>query len=123
MIRLLPTALLAFALSIPASAQGPSGLTLEHRMLLRCSSAFALVAHGQQSGDAAMLGYPSVAERGREYFVQAMVRVMDDTGMARDEVAEQLTQEAQRLMADEEGIAQIMPACLASLADMVPAEG
>ena len=45
---------LAALLAAPAAAQvppPPSQLTLEHRMLLRCSAAFALVAYRQGTGD------------------------------------------------------------------------
>ena len=100
----------------PAQAQQQEGqgLTLEHRMLLRCSAAFALVAHGQEAGEARSLGYPSVAVRGREYFVRAMARVMEDTGLSREAVTEELTQEAQRLSRGD-GLERIMPACLAVL--------
>lgn len=124
MIRLsfLAAALLSAAAQPAAAQEAARGLTLEHRMLLRCSAAFALVAHGQESGDAAMLSYPAVAVPGREYFVQAMARVMDETGMGREAVTEELTQEAQRLTTGD-GIARIMPACLASLADIAPPPG
>src|SRR5690606_23185956 len=122
-IRLLLLAAALLSATHPAAAQDVArGLTLEHRMLLRCSAAFALVAHGQERGDAAMLGYPAVAAQGREYFVLAMARVMDETGMGREAVTEELTQEARRLTTSD-GIARIMPACLASLVDIAPAQG
>lgn len=107
--------------SISTPAPAAKGLTLEHRMLLKCSAAFALVAHGQAQGQADMLGYKVNATQGREYFVQAMAQVMDDTGFSREEVTEQLTREAQRLSAgDGKGIAEIMPACEVSLASFTP---
>lgn len=107
--------------SVSTPAPAAKGLTLEHRMLLKCSAAFALVAHGQAQGQADMLGYKVNAAQGREYFVQAMAQVMDDTGFSREDVTEQLTQEAQRLSAgDGKGIAEIMPACEVSLASFTP---
>lgn len=107
--------------SVSTPVPAAKGLTLEHRMLLKCSAAFALVAHGQAQGQADMLGYKVNATQGREYFVQAMAQVMDDTGFSREEVTEQLTQEAQRLSAgDGKGIAEIMPVCEVSLASFTP---
>lgn len=111
-------ALMAAALAGPVPAQQPEsqpqGLTLEHRMLLRCSAAFALVAHGQETGEARALGYPSVAERGREYFVRAMATVMEDTGLGREAVTDELTHEAQRLNQGDR-LSEIMPSCLLAL--------
>lgn len=113
-----PAAAQSAAAALPAASQG---LTLEHRMLLKCSAAFALVAHGQSQGQAEALGYTVSAAEGREYFVQAMAQVMDDTGFSRDEVTEQLTQEAARLSANGgQGLADIMPACTVSLSSFTP---
>ena len=60
---------LAALLAAPAAAQvppPPSQLTLEHRMLLRCSAAFALVAYRQGTGDGEAAQYPPRKERGSE---------------------------------------------------------
>lgn len=124
---LMGAALIAAILASPVLAQPqqpvqPQGLTLEHRMLLRCSAAFALVAHGQETGEARALGYPAVAGRGREYFVRAMARVMEDTGMGREAVTEELTHEAERLNRDDR-LADVMPACLVSLGDIPANDG
>ncbi len=120
-----PAAVAALALSavaapLPIFAQAPQGLTLQHRMLLRCSAAFALVAHGQEVGDAQALTYPPIGARGREYFVQAIAKVMDDTGMDREAVRAELTQEAQRL-GERDSLDRIMPPCLTALQD-IPAD-
>ena len=81
------TALLAVAvLAAPAAAQEAPRYTLEHRMLLRCSAVFAIVAGEQQRGVAAALAYPPLAERGREYFVRSSVRLMDDLAISREQV-------------------------------------
>ena len=80
-------ALLAVAvLAAPAAAQEAPRYTLEHRMLLRCSAVFAIVAGEQQRGVAAALAYPPLAERGREYFVRSSVRLMDDLAISREQV-------------------------------------
>jgi|SRR5690606_10261493 hypothetical protein len=80
-------ALLAVAvLAAPAAAQEAPRYTLEHRMLLRCSAVFAIVAGEQQRGVAAALAYPPLTERGREYFVRSSVRLMDDLAISREQV-------------------------------------
>jgi len=112
-------------LSAPAQAQGPASppasaaqeqrpLSLEHRMLLRCSAAFALMAHRQADGDPAALAYPALQQRGQEFFVRSSARVIDEAGLDRATIAAALTQEA---MALQEGgaLEQVMPACLSAL--------
>jgi hypothetical protein len=83
-------------------------------MLLRCSAAFALVAHGQATGDEASLAHPPLEQRGREFFVQASARVMDEAGLERDAMVAALTAEALELSGTEM-LDQVMPACLATL--------
>lgn len=90
---LLPAALLA----APSAAQPTPAFTLEHRMLLRCSAAFAIVAGEQQRGFAAALAYPPLGERGREYFVRSSVRVMDDLQLSREQVEASLRTEVEAL--------------------------
>src|SRR5690606_42148805 len=84
MIRFLPI-FAAALLGPPAAAQGvpPPQLTLEHRMLLRCSAAFALIAYRQETGDPEVQQYPPLKERGSEFFVRASARVMDEAGLDR----------------------------------------
>lgn len=117
MIRpLLAPALLALALlTAPAAsfAQTPP-LSLEHRMLLRCSAAFALVAGRQAGGEADALAFPAIGPRGREYFVRASARVMDEAGLDRTAVALALEAEAHDLVANGT-LAQVMPVCLTLL--------
>jgi len=84
-------------LTTPAIAQAPPPFTLEHRMLLRCSAAFAIVAAGQQRGLASARAYPPLGERGREYFVRASVRLMDDLALTREQVEASLRSEVETL--------------------------
>ncbi|KLE34896.1 hypothetical protein [Aurantiacibacter luteus] len=95
----------------PAIAQEAPRLSLEQRMLVRCSAAFAIVARGQEAGDATMRAYPDLRLRGREFFVQASARVMDEAGLGREAVAAALGAEA-RDIRDNGTLAQVMPACL-----------
>lgn len=105
----------ALGLALPAAAQPaaqpPAQLSLEQRMLVRCSAAFALVAHGQENGNAQALQFPPMAERGREFFVRNSARVMDETGLDVEQIESVLEIEAQSLW-DEGQIAAIMPVCL-----------
>jgi hypothetical protein len=114
MTRLL--ALLAALLTAPAAAQPvpPPQLSLEHRMLLRCSAAFALVAHRQETGDASVQQYPPLKQRGSEFFVRASARVMDEAGLDRAAVSAALWAEAEGLLQGGT-LAAVMPVCLLAL--------
>ena len=99
----------------PAEQQdGAQALSLEHRMLLRCSAAFALMAHRQSTGDAAAQAYPPLQERGQEFFVRASARVIDEAGLGREAVTAALTAEALELQ-EGDALQQVMPACLSAL--------
>ncbi|MGB3166698.1 MAG: hypothetical protein WBA68_07990 [Alteraurantiacibacter sp.] len=112
MIRYLaPLALLAIPSPAAAQDDAPPELTLEQRMLARCGAAFALVAEGQANGNAEALAYSPMAKRGREFFVQAGARLMDEAGLTREELSAVLSAEAQALW-DEDALDAVMPACL-----------
>lgn len=115
-MKLLPF-LAAALLSAPVSAQvapPPPQLSLEHRMLLRCSAAFALIAYRQDTGDASVQQYPPLKKRGSEFFVRASARVMDEAKLDRNGVSEALKVEAQTLLQGGT-LAAIMPVCLSAL--------
>ena len=86
-------------------------LSAQSNAALRCSAAFALVAHGQSNGNAAAKQWPDVDARGREYFVRALASIVDETGVDRDGAALLVQKEAQRLL-DAGEIDKVMPACL-----------
>ena len=112
MIRLLSA--LALLTAPVAIAAQPQPLTLEHRMMLRCSAAFALVAARQAAGEADSAAFPPMAASGREYFVRASAQVMDEAGLDRAAVSSALETEARDLV--EQGtLAQVMPVCLGLL--------
>jgi hypothetical protein len=103
-----------------AAAQAPAPtpqLSLDQRMLLRCSAAFAMVVNGQENGNAEALRYPDLAQRGREFFVRASAQVMDEAGLDRAQIAAALSAEAQDLW-DSGTLDQVMPVCLG----LLPAE-
>jgi hypothetical protein len=110
-------AALALALAAPAMAQQAKPtpqLTDDQRTLLHCSATFALVSGRQHARDAQALAFPDVTERGREYFVRAMVELMDEAGLDHDAITSLVTQEAAGLR-DPAVLYKQMPACLASL--------
>jgi hypothetical protein len=110
-------AVLAMALAGPAIAQQAKRapqLTDDQRTLLHCSATFALVATRQKAKDPQALAFPDVTERGREYFVRAMVQLMDQAGLDEAAIRSLATAEASRLL-EPTTLYKQMPACLASL--------
>ena len=78
--------LLAIALvAAPAAAQGGPSLSLEQKMLLRCSAAFAIIANEQARGVESQLTYPPLGERGKEFAVRTGARLMDELQLSREE--------------------------------------
>ena len=84
----------AAVLALPATAQEQPRFTLEHRMLLRCSAVFAIVAGEQQRGAPAAAVYPALGERGREYFARTGARLMDDLKISRAQAEASIRSEA-----------------------------
>jgi len=108
-------------LAAPAAAQRPvppaatvPQLTADQQTLLHCSALFALVSGRQHAGDKAALAFPDVTAKGREYFVRALVELMDEAHLDHDTVARLVQAEAARLQDSPDPLAG-MPACLASL--------
>ena len=118
MMRRIPI-LAAFALAAAAPALGQPAqpnpqLTDDQRTLLHCSATFALVSGRQHAQDPQALAFPDITQRGREYFVRAMVQLMDEAGLDHDKIAALVAQEAAGLQ-EPAVLYQQMPACLASL--------
>lgn len=97
-------------LSMPALA-APRPLTGDEQMALRCGAAFAVVATGQARGDAAMMQYPPMASRGREYFVRLSAQLMDRAGLDEAGIKAAAQREAAAL-ARQRGVEGMMPFCL-----------
>jgi hypothetical protein len=117
MTRLTLITALALALAAPSLAQQSAPapqLTDDQRVLLHCSATFALVANRQKAKDPQALAFPDVTERGREYFVRAMVQLMDQAGLDEAAIRSLATAEASRLL-EPTTLYKQMPACLASL--------
>lgn len=116
-ILLTVAALVALQSAPPAEAQPyspPPALSAESNAALRCSAAFALISYGQANGNEAARQWPDLDERGREFFVRTMARIMDETGVDRDGVARMAEIKAQQLI-DSGEVEQIMPSCLVML--------
>ena len=116
--------LAAGLLALPATAQDApaQSVSLEQAMLLRCSAAFAIVADEQQRGLASARAYPPLAERGREYFVRAGARLMDELGLSREQLQARLQAEVRAIQlgsteADDPAVYLdgLMQPCLAAL--------
>jgi hypothetical protein len=117
MTRLPFIAALALALAAPSLAQQSRPtpqLTDDQRTLLHCSATFALVSGRQHAKDPQALAFPDVTERGREYFVRAMVQLMAQAGLDHDAIKSLVSQEAAGLQ-DPAVLYKQMPSCLASL--------
>lgn len=111
--------LLPLLLAATPLAAAPRPLTGEERMGLTCASAFALVAAGQARGDAAMAQYPPLGARGREYFVRLAAQLMDDAGL--DQAGIRAAAEAEVAPLRRSGVDAVMPACLRTLEQDLPA--
>lgn len=110
-------AALALSAAAPALAQPaarPPQLTGDQQTLLHCSATFALVSGRQHAKDPQALAFPDITQRGREYFVRAMVQLMDEAGLDHDAIAALVAKEAAGLQ-EPAVLYQQMPACLASL--------
>lgn len=99
------------ALPLSATAQPAPTLDLDHRLLLRCSATFALVANRQAAGEGWAQAFPAMAERGREFFVLASAQVLDEARISPEELNRLLRAEAQSLVTHDQ-IAAMMPVCL-----------
>ncbi|MFM7378450.1 MAG: hypothetical protein ACKO1O_10055 [Erythrobacter sp.] len=89
-------------------------LPLEQAAAARCAVAFATVSRWQKQGDARGKAYPDIeASGGREFFVRVMARLMEDTGLGREDIIALSARAAD----DNEGeggaerVKAMMPAC------------
>jgi len=90
---LLAAALAAQEAPPPAPAPPPAAISLdalplEQAAAARCAIAYATVGRWQKAGDPRGRAYPDVeATGGREFFVRVMVKLMDDNGLSREDIA------------------------------------
>ncbi|EAQ28928.1 hypothetical protein NAP1_15053 [Erythrobacter sp. NAP1] len=83
----------------------------------RCGVAFATLEGWQKSGDPRGSEWPTMTETGgREFFVVAMVRLMDTYALNREDVTRLVQSEVARHEADGgEAVKAMLPACLTLL--------
>jgi len=114
--------LAAALVTAPAFAAEAPQLDLEQKTLLRCSAAFQIIAYDQKRGDKDALAWPPLAERGKEYFVQAGAKLMAAHQLTHEQVDALFTAERKRLqdesvLADDprKFVKSVMQPCLLSL--------
>lgn len=89
-------------------------LPLEHAAAARCAVAFATITRWQKAGDARGEGFPNIeAAGGREFFVRVMAKLMEDTGLGREDIIALSTRAADENEGEggPQRIKAIMPAC------------
>ena len=89
-------------------------LPIAQAAALRCSVAIALAAERQRLGQAAGKDWPDLTGRGREFFVRSLARLMDDTGMGREQLMLYARPEVEAL-GEPGALEAVMPGCLLML--------
>lgn len=89
-------------------------LGLQHKTLVRCSAAFAIIAHEQGQGVQSALAFPDLRQRGQEYFVRTGAQLIDDLQLTQQQVQGLYVQEVKRLQ-DESFLSDDPAAFVASL--------
>jgi hypothetical protein len=89
-------------------------LPLEQQAALKCAAAVAVTAQLQAAGRSEALNYPPMAERGQEFFVRTIAKLIDESALSREAIANQLEQEA-LVFQDPKQLDATMPACLLML--------
>jgi len=121
------TPLLAAALALQPAPEAPAAggpatnqvvtidlLPLEHAAAARCAVAFATIGRWQKTGDARGSSYPDIeAAGGREFFVRVMAKLMEETGLGREDIIALSTRAADENEGEggAERVKAIMPAC------------
>lgn len=104
MIRTFPliaaAASLALGSAAPAHAQ-PAIVDLN--TAVRCSALFAIIANGQDKGNAPARLLPAIEPRGKEFFVQTAARLMDEEHLDRDQTAARFKTEVAALAGEIAG--------------------
>ena len=99
-----------------------SDLPVEEATAPRCGVAFGFVEGWQETDDPRGEKWPDIASSGaREFFVRAMVGLIDAYGLEREDVTRLVNNESKRLEADNgAAIEAMLPACLALLETSSP---
>lgn len=94
-----------------------SQLPIEQAAAPRCGVAFAIMEGIQQAGDERAKQWPDIeTSGGREFFVQAVGKLMADNGLDEQSVLNLVEREVARLSSDNyERAHEMMPPCLLML--------
>jgi urease accessory protein UreF len=119
---------LALAAAVPLLLAATQAPVVDSATAMRCSAAFGIVASEQARGIDSAKAYPELGQRGREFFVQAGARLMDEEQLTREQMQARFKQEVDKLQTesiaspDPAGTMRaIMTPCLALLDATVPA--
>lgn len=101
----------------PAKLSSFADLSIEEGTAPRCGVAFAIVQGWQKAGDTRGGAWPNMEEAGaREFFLGAMVRLIDTYGLERSDVTRLVQAETQRHQTDDfASVDAMMPGCLVLL--------
>lgn len=112
----------ALAIALQSAAAEPPPVVIEDLAQLpvgeaaapRCGVVFAIVEGLQQAGNEGAKQWPDLASsNGREFFVRAMAKLMDDRGLDREQVEALVHREVENLSGDDRNrIDELMPPCL-----------
>ncbi|WP_298307716.1 hypothetical protein [uncultured Erythrobacter sp.] len=99
----------------PAAPTSFADLPIEQTTAPRCGTAFAIVQGWQEAGDERGAAWPNMEEaNAREFFLTAMVRLIDAYTLDRSDVTRLVEAEKARHQADNfVSVEAMMPACLA----------
>lgn len=119
MIKFIPAVALALSSAAFAQDQAPEEgpkLTLQQSASLRCGVVFGTITAAQDRGDEDALAFPPMKERGREFFVRTMAKLMDDENLDRDQVKALVMGQIEEIVeTNTTDVADEMPACMLML--------
>ena len=94
-----------------------AGLPIEQATAPRCGIAFAIVQGWQNQADPRGEAWPAINQgQGREFFVVAMARLIDDYNLTNEDVTRLVRAEVERLSAQNgQAVSAMMPACFTLL--------
>lgn len=113
----------------PAASQtAPLVAVVDADTAMRCSAAFGIIAGEQKRGVASALKYPPLDPRGREFFVQAAARLMEEQKLTREAMQQRFKAEVNKLQGQaiaasdpDAYVRGVMDPCLKLLDATVPA--
>jgi hypothetical protein len=117
----------ALAAAVPLLLAATQAPVVDSATAMRCSAAFGIVASEQARGIASK-AYPDLGQRGREFFVQAGARLMDEENLTREQMQARFKAEVDKLQAESiasadpaQTLRAVMTPCLTLLDATVPA--